>query len=96
MCEHSDGRTAKVFVFLQLIARPSFLKQFDRESNINCGEVKPIVREKSRIVGILQISHQRFKPQGLHVPNKISTTKVGYVDAHSSSSVLIQSHVNGN
>ena len=34
MYEQSDGRTAKVFVILQLIARPSFLQQFDRQFSI--------------------------------------------------------------
>ena len=56
MCEYSDGRTATVFVILQLIAKLSFLQQLDRVEH--CGEVKPILREKSHIVDILQISHQ--------------------------------------
>ena len=45
------------FIFLQLNARPSFLQQFDRESSIVVRLIKPIVREKSHIGSILQISH---------------------------------------
>ena len=79
MCEHSNGRTAKVFVLLLLIARPSFLQQFDRESSIVVRS-NQMSREKSHIVGILQISNQRFEPQGFPVPDKISITKVDDLD----------------
>ena len=34
MCEHSDGKTAKVFVISQPMARLSFLEQSDRKSSI--------------------------------------------------------------
>ena len=81
MCEHSDGRTAKVYVYLQLIAMPSFVQQFNRESSIvvrssQLSERRAISSAYSRSVTKIQTLRSSCSRQDQHHEGRL-------FDAHS-------------